>query len=50
MNLSSDSTMEHALHFEKFYSEFFLNIKDIVRKKLKESAAEPSEVNLSIKL
>ena len=37
--------MEHALHFEKFYSEFFLNIKDIVRKKLKESATEPSEVS-----
>ena len=35
--------MEHALHFEKFCNEFFLNLKDIVRKQQKEGS-EPSEV------
>jgi hypothetical protein len=37
--------MDHALHFEKFFSEFLLNVKDIMRKQMKESAAEPSQVN-----
>jgi hypothetical protein len=37
--------MDHALHFEKFFSEFLLNVKDIMRKQMKESAAEPSQVS-----
>uniref|UniRef100_A0A915NE27 Cysteine--tRNA ligase, cytoplasmic n=1 Tax=Meloidogyne floridensis TaxID=298350 RepID=A0A915NE27_9BILA len=33
----SDATMDHVLHFEKLCCEFFLNIKDIIRKQMKES-------------
>lgn len=29
--------MDHVLHFEKLFCEFFLNIKDIIRKQMKES-------------
>uniref|UniRef100_A0A183BVA7 Cysteine--tRNA ligase, cytoplasmic n=1 Tax=Globodera pallida TaxID=36090 RepID=A0A183BVA7_GLOPA len=32
----SESTMEHAIHFEKFFSEFFLALKDNMRKQMKE--------------
>ncbi|KAL3080010.1 hypothetical protein niasHT_034568 [Heterodera trifolii] len=32
----SESTMEHAIHFEKCFCEFFLNVKDIIRKQIKE--------------
>ena len=38
----SESTMDHALFFERFSNEFLLNVKDVMRKQIKESN-EPSE-------
>jgi cysteinyl-tRNA synthetase len=38
----STQTMEHALQFEKFSNEFFLNVKDLLRRNKSEQSADVS--------